>query len=265
MMENDGKAPEPKRTKRGSCYLGAATPDTAEANRRGKFMENLKQDFIEFMLSAGALRFGDFTTKSGRKTPYFINTGAYVKASQIERLGEFYARAIRQAFGASIDNLFGPAYKGIPLAVTAAMGLHKLYQQDVTYTFNRKEFKDHGEGGSLVGFNYASLSGTASCKVVIIEDVTTAGTSIRESMPLISLPGVQPVGLVVSVDRMERGKGALPALQEIEAEFGLKTAAIVDLADILAYLQSDAGKRFLTLDPGLLDRMQAYRKEYGTT
>ncbi|MDQ3003367.1 MAG: orotate phosphoribosyltransferase [Fibrobacterota bacterium] len=227
-------------------------------------MGNFKIGFIEFMLSAGALRFGDFTTKSGRKTPYFINTGAYVKASQIQKLGEFYAQAIHAAFGFDVDNLFGPAYKGIPLAVTASIAMNGLFQQDVTYTFNRKELKDHGEGGTLVGYNYAS-HGTEGklCKVVIIEDVTTAGTSIRESLPLISLPGISPIGLVVSVDRMERGKGPRPALQEIEEDFGLKTTAIVTLMDILAYLESGAGSQFLSLDPGLLERMKAYRLEYG--
>ena len=228
-------------------------------------MENLKNGFIEFMLSAGALRFGDFTTKSGRKTPYFINTGAYVKASQIRKLGEFYAQAIRSAFGSEVDNLFGPAYKGIPLAVTASIALHSLYQQDVTYTFNRKEPKDHGEGGTLIGYAYAAHPASDKpCKVVIIEDVTTAGTSIRECLPLISLPGIQPVGLVVSVDRMERGKGDRAALQEIQEDLGLKTTAIVTLLDVLAYLESGAGSRFLILDPGLLERMKAYRKEYGT-
>ena len=228
-------------------------------------MENLKNGFIGFMLSAGALRFGDFTTKSGRKTPYFINTGAYVKASQIRKLGEFYAQAINSAFGSGVDNLFGPAYKGIPLAVTASIAMHTLYHQDVTYTFNRKEPKDHGEGGTLVGYNYASHPASDKpCQVVIIEDVTTAGTSIRESLPLISLPGIKPVGLVVSVDRMERGKGHRPALKEIEEDFGLKTTAIVTLLDILAFLESGAGDRFLSLDPGLLERMKAYRREYGT-
>ena len=227
-------------------------------------MENFKQAFIEFMLSAGALRFGDFTTKSGRKTPYFINTGAYVKASQIRELGEFYARAIHAAFGQEVDNLFGPAYKGIPLAVTASIALEKLFGHDVTYTFNRKELKDHGEGGTLVGFNYASRKeADKPCRVVIIEDVTTAGTSIRESLPLISLPGIKPVGLVVSVDRMERGQGALPALKEIEQTFGLKTTAIVTLVDILEYLRSPAGAKHVSLDAGLVGRMEAYRKEYG--
>ena len=228
-------------------------------------MENFKQAFIEFMLGAGALRFGDFTTKSGRKTPYFINTGAYVKASQVKELGEFYARAIRAAFGQEVDNLFGPAYKGIPLAVTASIALHTLYGHDVTYTFNRKELKDHGEGGTLVGYNYASpQSPDKPCRVVIIEDVTTAGTSIRESLPLIAKPGIQPLGLVVSVDRMERGKSSLPALKEIEQEFGLKTTAIVTLEDIFAFLRSPAGELHLQLDANLLKRMEAYRKEYGT-
>ncbi len=227
-------------------------------------MENLPNAFIEFMLSAGALRFGDFTTKSGRKTPYFINTGAYVTGSQIAKLGEFYAQAIRSAFGQEVDNLFGPAYKGIPLAVTASMAMHRLYDHDVSYTFNRKEPKDHGEGGILVGYNYALRPASEGpCRVVIIEDVTTAGTSIRENMPLISLPGIHPVGLVVSVDRMERGNGPRPALKEIEIEYGLKTASIVNLMDIMAYLESGAGERFLNLDPGLLGRIKTYRREYG--
>jgi orotate phosphoribosyltransferase len=226
-------------------------------------MENLKSDFIEFMLAAGALRFGDFTTKSGRKTPYFINTGAYVRGSQLQLLGEFYAQAMHEAFGDGIDNLFGPAYKGIPLAVTAAMALQKLHGLDVTYTFNRKEPKDHGEGGTLVGYNYASAAKeNKSCRVVLIEDVTTAGTSVRECLPLIQAhPGVKAVGLVVSVDRMERGQGSLPALKEIEKEFGLKTAAIVNLKDIMAYLESDRGAKFGM--PGLVDRMLGYLKDYG--
>lgn len=228
-------------------------------------MENLKQDFIEFMLSAGALKFGDFLTKSGRKTPYFINTGAYVRGSQMEKLGEFYARAIQAAFPGQVDNLYGPAYKGIPLAVTAAIALHRLHGVDVTYTFNRKEPKDHGEGGTLVGYHYAAAGRPdKDLRVVIIEDVTTAGTSIRENLPLIQAsPGVKAVGLVVSVDRMERGTGTLPALQEIQKEFGLKTVAIVNLLDILAYLESGKAARLLGADPTLIDRMKAYFQEYG--
>lgn len=234
-------------------------------------MENFKDQFIEFMLSAGALRFGNFTTKSGRQTPYFINTGAYVRASQIEKLGEFYAHALHQAFGDGVDNLFGPAYKGIPLAVTASIALNKIYGRDLTYTFNRKEAKDHGEGGTLVGFDYGKVAAStvgdqkigAICRVVIIEDVTTAGTSVRESLPLLNKPGVKAVGLVVSVDRMERGAGDRPALQEIREDYGLKTAAIVSLLDILAYLESGKGARFLDVDTTLLERMKLYRKTYG--
>lgn len=225
-------------------------------------MPDLKREFIEFMLSAGALRFGDFTTKSGRKTPYFINTGAYVRASQVEKLGEFYARTIQAEFGGTVDNLFGPAYKGIPLAVTASVALRRLDGTDLTYTFNRKELKDHGEGGTLVGYDYAKARGEV--RVLIIEDVTTAGTSVRESLPLIHAhPGVKAVGLVVSVDRMERGQGALPALQEIRKEFGLKTASIVSLLDILAYLESGEAAGIPGYDPTLVERMKAYFKEYG--
>lgn len=228
-------------------------------------MEKLKEEFIEFMLSAGALKFGNFTTKSGRKTPYFINTGAYVRASQVEKLGEFYARAIHATFGSGVDNLFGPAYKGIPLAVTASMALRRLHGLDPTYTFNRKELKDHGEGGTLVGYDYAAAAKEGrEVRVVIIEDVTTAGTSIRETMPLIkSHAGVRPVGLVVSVDRMERGTGALPALQEVRKEFGLETTAIVTLVDILAYLEGGRAASIVGADPSLLERMKAYFREYG--
>ncbi len=225
-------------------------------------MQNLKQNFIEFMLSAGALKFGDFTTKSGRKTPYFINTGAYITGSQIEKLGEFYAYAIHSAFGDEVDNLFGPAYKGIPLAVTAAIAMNRHYGKELSYTFNRKELKDHGEGGTLVGYAYTGLA-DKTCRVVLIEDVTTAGTSVRECMPLLNKPGVKPVGLAVSVDRMEKGSGNRPALREILEDYGLKTVANVSFLDILAYLESPAGAGYLKGDATLVERMKAYYKEYG--
>ena len=167
-------------------------------------MQESKIEFIRFMLSTGALKFGDFTTKSGRQTPYFINTGACQTGSQMEKLGEFYARALFETHGREVDNLFGPAYKGIPLAVAAAMSLHRALGIEVTCTFNRKEAKDHGEGGALVGFDYAGWRGFEPCRVVLIEDVTTAGTSVRESLPLIQKSGkARVVGLVVSMDRME--------------------------------------------------------------
>jgi len=221
-------------------------------------------DFIRFMLSAGVLRFGDFTTKSGRQTPYFINTGAYRTGSHLEQLGEFYARALADAHGREFDNLFGPAYKGIPLAVAAAMSLNRYFDHDVTYTFNRKEAKDHGEGGMLVGFDYKAWTESAPCRVVLIEDVTTAGTSVRESLPLIQASGkAKAVGLVVSVDRMEKGAGERPALREIREEYGLKTTAIVSVLDLIAYLDTAEGSAYLAQDASLLDRMRAYRAQYG--
>lgn len=221
-------------------------------------------DFIRFMLSAGALRFGDFTTKSGRKTPYFINTGAYRTGAQLARLGEFYAAAIAREFGDGFDNLFGPAYKGIPLAVTAAIALQRDHGRDVTVTFNRKEAKDHGEGGLLVGYDYKAWEGAAPCRVLLIEDVTTAGTSVRESLPLIEATGAaKAVGLVVSVDRMEKGAGDRPALREIREDFGLKTTAIVSVLDLIAFLETPEGAEYLARDASLLERMRAYRETYG--
>ncbi len=227
-------------------------------------MQEPKAAFIRFMLSAGALRFGDFTTKSGRKTPYFINTGAYRTGGHLGRLGEFYADAIREAHGTEFDNLFGPAYKGIPLAVAASMALQRKHGHDVTVTFNRKEAKDHGEGGALVGFDYAGWEGGSPCRVVLVEDVTTAGTSVRESLPLIEAGGkAKAVGLVVSVDRMEKGAGDRPALREIREDFGLKTTAIVSVLDLIAFLGTDEGASYLAHDASLLERMRAYRSEYG--
>ncbi len=227
-------------------------------------MEQHTLDFIRFMLACGALKFGEFITKSGRKTPYFINTGAYQCGSQLERLGEFYARAIMDAHGREFDNLFGPAYKGIPLAVAAAISLRRNFNFDVTYTFNRKEAKDHGEGGTLVGFDYARWDGAKPCRVVLIEDVATAGTSVRESLPLIQAGSkARAVALVVSVDRMEKGKGERSALREIREEFGIKTSAIAAFSDLVVFLQSAEGGEYLRKDSGLLDRMREYHARYG--
>lgn len=228
------------------------------------------QSFIDFMLACGALKFGDFTTKSGRQTPYFINTGAYQTGSQLSQLGKFYAAALFAAHGREVDNLFGPAYKGIPLAVVTAEALAAGHGHDVTVTFNRKEAKDHGEGGSLVGFDYAKAmrpEATASgpVRVVLIEDVTTAGTSVRESLPLIENGGkAKAIGLVVSVDRMERGTGELSALQEINRTFGLKTTAIATFTDLMTYLrETETGRKYVAGDATLLTRMSAYRDKYG--
>lgn len=227
-------------------------------------MQPYQLSFIRFMLSAGALRFGDFTTKSGRQTPYFINTGAYRTGAHLDQLGAFYARAIVEVHGRDFDNLFGPAYKGIPLAVAAGMALHRNHDLDVTVTFNRKEAKDHGEGGLLVGYDYKSWSEPVPCRVLLIEDVTTAGTSVRESLPLIEAGGrAKALGLVVSVDRMEKGAGERPALREIREDFGLKTTAIVSVLDLIAYLETPEGAEYLAQDGSLLDRMREYRARYG--
>ena len=195
-------------------------------------MEQYKKDFIEFMLSCGVLRFGDFVTKSGRKTPFFINTGFYRTGGQMAKLGEFYAKAIQDNFGLDFDVLFGPAYKGIPLSVAATMEISRLYGRDIRYCSNRKEIKDHGEKGILLG---SPIS--AGDKVVIIEDVTTAGTSIRETVPIIKAQGTDDImGLVVSVDRMERGTGDVSALTEIEKGFGIRTCSIVSRKDVIECL-----------------------------
>ena len=206
--------------------------------------EAKKKEFIQFMLDCGVLRFGDFTTKSGRKTPYFLNTGLYRSGAQLSRLSEFYAEEINEVFGEEFDNLYGPAYKGIPLAVATSMALHTKHNRNVTITFNRKEAKDHGEGGVLVGDQYSggnSVTQNAMTRVVMIEDVVTAGTSVRESMSVLKhVANVDVVGLVVSVDRMEKGTGEISAIREIREKFGLQTTAMVNLEDIIAFLKSAA-------------------------
>ena len=198
-------------------------------------MENYKAEFIDFMVEAGVLSFGDFVTKSGRPTPYFVNTGLYRTGSQARRLGEFYSEAIMANPGTGVDVLFGPAYKGIPLVVAASTSLADR-GHDVAYCFNRKEAKDHGEGGVLVGHPLADGD-----RVLIVEDVTTAGTSIRETVPVLrAAASVELIGLVVSVDRCERGTGSVSALQEVGEEFSMPTYAIVDVYDIVEHLDLPA-------------------------
>ena len=195
-------------------------------------MEQYKQEFIEFMVDCQVLKFGDFVTKSGRKTPFFINTGFYRSGSQLSRLGQYYAKAIQEKYGTDFNVLFGPAYKGIPLSVAAAIEFSKLYDADIKFCSNRKEVKDHGDVGILLGSPL-----TDGDKVVIIEDVTTAGTSIEETMPIIKAQGdVQVMGLVVSVDRMERGRGEQSALREIQEKYGIQTTAIVTMAEVVEHL-----------------------------
>ena len=197
-------------------------------------MESYKREFIQFLQSAGVLKFGDFTAKSGRKIPYFINAGMIKTGAEIARLGEFYARAYAEKLGNRKTVLYGPAYKGISIAVSAAVALSKN-GLDVPFFFNRKEVKDHGEGGVFVG--YVPQSGE---EVVIVEDVITAGTAIRESMAILSgLEGVKVAAAFVMVDRKEKGQGEKGAMQEIEEQFGFPVYSVVDVYDILAYLEED--------------------------
>lgn len=221
-------------------------------------VETYKEDFIAFMVECGVLTFGDFTTKSGRRTPFFINTGNYKTGAQMSRLGAFYAAAIKDHFS-TIDVLFGPAYKGIPLVVTASIALADRHDTDVAFCFNRKEIKDHGEGGSLVGKKLADGD-----KVLIVEDVTTAGTSIRETVPILQgAAQVELAGLIVSVDRMERGSGDKGALQEIQESFGMKTASIVNLDEIVSHLHNRKVNGTVILDDTIKARIDDYRAQYG--
>ena len=223
-------------------------------------MEAYKREFIEFMVEAEVLTFGDFVTKSGRKTPYFVNTGRYRTGAQVEALGRFYASAIQASLpGDAVDVLFGPAYKGIPLVVTTAIALQNAHGRDLSFCFNRKEAKDHGEGGSLVG--HLPQDGE---RVLIVEDVTTAGTSIRETVPILrGQAEVQLAGLIVSVDRQERGPGGGSALAEVGAEFDMPTLSIVTLDEIVEHLTGREVNGALVLTADILERIEAYRAEYG--
>ena len=214
-------------------------------------MQEYQRAFVDFMLEVQVLTFGDFTTKSGRKTPYFVNTGLYRTGTQLRKLGHAYADAIERAFPEGFDVLFGPAYKGIPL-VAAVSAAFAERGRDVAFCFNRKEAKDHGEGGTLVGHRLQDGD-----RVLIVEDVTTAGTSIRETVPVLrSAAAVELAGLVVSVNRQERGTGERTALAELAEEFSMPTHAIVTLNEILEHL----GERLGAEDR---ERIAAYRAQYG--
>lgn len=222
-------------------------------------MEQYKQEFIEFMVDCGVLKFGDFVTKSGRKTPFFINTGFYRTGAQIKKLGGYYAKAIKDKFGLEFDVLFGPAYKGIPLAVATSMEISALYGADIRYCSNRKEAKDHGDAGILLGSPINDGD-----KIVIIEDVTTAGTSIQETFPVIQAQGdVTVLGLVVSVDRMERGHGEKSALAEIKDNYEMETTAIVTMAEVIEYLYNRPYKGQIIIDDTIKAAIDAYYKQYG--
>lgn len=220
-------------------------------------MQSYKPSFIEFMLRNGVLQFGDFVTKSGRSTPYFINTGRYRTGTQMRMLARFYADAI-ETRGVEFDFLFGPAYKGIPLVVAIAMELSER-GRDVPFCFNRKEVKDHGEGGWLVGHQPS-----AGERALLVEDVTTAGTSIRETVPrLQAVAPLQLAGLIVSVDRMERGRGHASAFEELRAEFGFDAFAIVTIDEVVEHLCVTPVDGQLVIDGASLERIRRYRETYG--
>ena len=212
-------------------------------------MQAYQREFIRFAIERGVLRFGEFTLKSGRTSPYFFNAGLFDSGSALAQLGRFYAQAV-VASGIDFDVLFGPAYKGIPLGATTAVALAEHHDRDLPWCFNRKEAKDHGEGGTLVG---APLVG----KVLIIDDVITAGTAIREVMQIIEAQGAQAAGVLIALNRQERGKGELSAIQEVERDFGIPVVSIVSLEQVLEYLAEDAElKKYLPA-------VQAYRAQYG--
>ena len=222
-------------------------------------MESYKAEFIEFMIDCEVLKFGDFVTKSGRKTPFFVNTGFYRTGTQLRRLGEYYAKAVKAAFGTDFDVLFGPAYKGIPLSVAATMAISELYGADIKYCSNRKEIKDHGDKGILLGSPIKDHD-----RVVIIEDVTTAGTSIQETLPILNAQGdVKVLGLVVSVDRMERGQGEKSALEEIKETYGIETTAIVTMAEVVEHLYNREYNGAIIIDDTLKMAIDKYYEQYG--
>lgn len=212
-------------------------------------MENYQRDFIELAIEHQALGFGEFTLKSGRVSPYFFNAGKFQTGQALAKLGRCYAAALI-ASGVEVDLIFGPAYKGIPLATTTAVALADRHHRDLPYAFNRKEAKDHGEGGSLVG---APLNG----RVLIVDDVITAGTAVSESMELIRSAGAEPAGVLIGLNRQERGKGALSAIQEVEQNYGIPVISIVNLDDVVAYLKADKAR------PEAVTAIEAYRAEYG--
>ncbi len=225
-------------------------------------MEAYKEEFIHFMVDSEVLRFGDFVTKSGRKTPFFINAGNYRTGSQLRKLGAYYARAIHDAFGLDFDILFGPAYKGIPLSVAASMAISEAYGKEIRYCSNRKEVKDHGDKGILLGSRIEDGS-----RLVIIEDVTTAGTSIEETLPIIRAQGkAEVLGLVVSVDRMERGKDTdQSALAAIRETYGFATTAIVTMEEVVECLYNKAYNGRVVIDDAMKKAIDQYYEQYGAT
>jgi orotate phosphoribosyltransferase len=211
-------------------------------------MQDYQTEFLNFALEKGVLRFGEFTLKSGRISPYFFNAGLFNSGSALARLGRFYAQAIVDS-GIKFDVLYGPAYKGIPLAAVTAAALYDHHQIDIPYAFNRKEAKSHGEGGSIVGH---ALEG----QILIIDDVITAGTAIRESMDIIEAEGAKPAGVVIALDRQEKGKGDKSAIQEVEQDYGIPVASIAKLENVIGFLEQQGNADHLA-------NIRAYRDQYG--
>ena len=212
-------------------------------------MQAYQHAFLDFAISQGVLKFGEFTLKSGRISPYFFNAGLFQTGSALSQLGKFYAQAIVES-GVQFDMLFGPAYKGIPLAAATAIALYEQYGRDYPYAFNRKEAKDHGEGGTIVG---AALTG----RVLVIDDVMTAGTAIREAASIVANQGAELAGVAIALDRQERGTGEQSAVQEVQSRYGVPVISIVSLQEISTHIQQS------TTDADLLTRIQAYRQQYG--
>ena len=213
-------------------------------------MEQYQNDFVDFMLEIGALKFGEFTLKSGRVSPYFFNAGQFNQGNHLSQLGQFYAQAI-EASGIKFDVLFGPAYKGIPLVAATAIALNDSFNRSVPYSFNRKEAKDHGEGGNIVGH---PLEGD----ILIIDDVITAGTAIREAKDIIDANGAKTKGVIVALDRQEKGKGELSAIQEVEQNFGITVVSIINLSHIVDYLKASKNEETVS-------RVEIYRSQYGVS
>ncbi len=211
-------------------------------------MEQYQNDFVDFMLEIGALKFGEFTLKSGRVSPYFFNAGQFNQGNHLSQLGQFYAQAIESS-GIKFDVLFGPAYKGIPLAAATAIALNDSFNRSVPYSFNRKEAKDHGEGGNIVGHPLER-------DILIIDDVITAGTAIREAKDIIEANGANTKGVVVALDRQEKGEGELSAIQEVEQNFGIAVVSIINLSHIVDYLKAND-------DKNIISRIESYRSQYG--
>jgi len=222
-------------------------------------MEQYKQEFIEFMVDSKVLKFGEFTLKSGRKSPFFMNAGLYVTGQQLTKLGEYYAKAIHDKYGDDFDVLFGPAYKGIPLSVATTMAFHRLYGKEIRYCSNRKEAKDHGDAGILLGSPIHDGD-----RVVVIEDVTTSGKSMEETIPIVKAQGdVTIIGLMVSLNRMEKGKGDKGALDEIKELYGFETSAIVSMAEVVEHLYNRPYKGEVIINDSIKKELDNYYEMYG--